>query len=146
MAASTPLGVTASFPFFSCNPAQTPLFSVNPGVPAEDALQMVQCFLDDALVAMNQDEEVNFAAQRLVMLAKAVLDATVNGLPESEPAKPVTAEQPHGKTRYFEVIAQFHRLHRDGVLLISPDTSDLDEAEALFVFDTARTIACGGSV
>lgn len=100
--ASTSIGVTTSFPFFSCNPNQTALFSVNPGVPAEDALQMVQCFLDDALVAMNQGEEVNFAAHRLVTLAKSALDATVKGLPESQPADPAAAEQPSGNTRHFD--------------------------------------------
>lgn len=146
MAESTFQGVTTSFPFFSCNSSQTPLFSVNTGVPAEDALAMVSCFLDDALTAMNQAEEVNFAAHRLMTMAKAVLDATIQGIPESGQSEAATTEHPQGKTRYFEVIAQFHRLHRDGVLLISPDTSDLDEAEALFVFDTACTIACGSSV
>ena len=143
--ASTPLGVTTSFPFFSCNSSQTPLFSVNTGVPAEDALAMVSCFLDDALTAMNQAEEVNFAAHRLVTMAKAVLDATIQGIPESGQSEAATTEHPQGETRYSDVIAQFHQLHRDGVLMISPDTSDLDEAEALSMFDTARTIACGGA-
>lgn len=145
MAAITPLGVTASYPFFSCNSARTSLFSVNPGVPTEDALQMVQCILEDALDAMNHEEETNFAVHRLVTLAKAVVDATVKGLPESEPAEPVVGEKRQGKTRYFDVIAQFHQLHRDGVLMISPDASDLDEDDALSMFDTARTIACGGA-
>ena len=143
--ASTLQGVTASFPFFSCNTDQTPLFSVNSGVPVENALEMVQCFLDDALVAMSQDEEVNFAAQRLVTLAKAVLDATVNGLPENQPDKPAAVGIPQGKYRYFDVITQIHQLHRDGALIISPEASNLDEAEALCVFDMVRTIACGGA-
>ena len=106
---------------------------------------MVQCFLDDALVAMNQGEEVNFAAHRLVTLAKAVLDATVNGLPGSDPVKPAVVDVHQGKYRYFDVITQIHQLHRDGVLMISPGASDLDEAEALCVFDMVRTVACGGA-
>lgn len=143
--ANTSLGVTASLPFFSCNPGQTALFSVNSGVPIENALEMVQCFLEDALDAMNQEEETNFAVHRLVMLAKAVVDATVKGLPESKPDNPVAVDIPQGKYRYFDVITQIHQLHRDGALVISPDASNLDEAEALCVFDMVRTIACGGA-
>ena len=135
--------VTTSRAFLPCNTDQT-LFSVNPGVPALDALQMVQCFLDDALTVMDKEEETNFAVHRLVTLAKAVLDATVSGVPESEPVKPVAVDVPQGKYRYLDVISKVHQLHRDGVLVISPDASDLDEAEALCVFDMARMIACGG--
>ncbi|MFT3961847.1 DUF3077 domain-containing protein [Propionivibrio sp.] len=86
MAASSPQGVTTSFPFLSCNSAQTPLFSVNPGISSEDALSMASCFLDDAMRVMENDEEINHAAHRLVTMAKAALDSVISGMVEDTPA------------------------------------------------------------
>lgn len=129
--ASTSLGVTASLPFFSCNPAQTSLFSVNPGVPSEDALQMVQCFLDDALVAMNKDEQMSFAACRLVEMAKAVLDATVEGLPG---AQPVPALNTGKETALLETLKTALGGHPADVLMAMQTTNDaFSRLEALFV-------------
>ena len=77
MAESTFQGVTTSVPFLPCNPASTRLFSVNPGVPAEDALAMVSCLLGSALSTMSTVE--TSAAERLVEMAKAALDAVLDG-------------------------------------------------------------------
>ena len=41
-------GTTVPFSFFSCNSDRTSLFSVQPSVPALDALQMASTFLDVA--------------------------------------------------------------------------------------------------
>ncbi len=80
MAESILQGVTTSTPFLSCNPAKTPLFSVNPGVPAEDALAMVSCLLGDALNAITAAEGTYpFGAMELVEMAKAALDAVLDG-------------------------------------------------------------------
>ena len=77
MAESILQGVTTSRPFLPCNPQKSALFSVNPGVPVEDALSMVSCLLGDALSAMNALE--TSAPERLVEMAKAALDAVLDG-------------------------------------------------------------------
>ncbi|MBP6710385.1 MAG: DUF3077 domain-containing protein, partial [Propionivibrio sp.] len=68
MAESILQGVTTSTPFLSCNRAQTPLFSVNPGVPAADALSVASCLLDEAVIALDciEDRVPAGAACRLV--------------------------------------------------------------------------------
>lgn len=72
-------GVTAAEKFLSCNSKEAKLFSVNPGVPAVNALEMATCFLDDALNAMGIEENPCFAAQRCIEFARAVIDSVIKG-------------------------------------------------------------------
>ena len=71
---------TAAAPFLSANSEQAMLFSVNPGVPALDALETTSCFLDDALKAMGNEENCCFAAHYLIQMSKAVVDSLLSGL------------------------------------------------------------------
>ena len=81
MASTITKSVTAHHPFFSCNPDRTPLFSVNPGVSEIDALNMVSVLLLQAQVAHSlSEEEPSWAADCLVGLANAVVDALIDGL------------------------------------------------------------------
>ncbi len=82
MAESTLQGVTTSRPFLPCNPQKSALFSVNPGVPVEDALSMASCLLDEAIIVLDGIEAriPAGAAARLVEMAKAALDAAADGM------------------------------------------------------------------
>lgn len=76
MSTKKPAAITARHAFLSCNVDQAHLFSVNPGVPADDALAMASCLLGDALRAMEADDAaMSYAAHRLVQMAKAVVDS-----------------------------------------------------------------------
>lgn len=46
--------VTRHIPFFPCNPAGAALFSVNPGIPAVNALEQAECFLDATVNALRE--------------------------------------------------------------------------------------------
>ena len=96
MAASSLQGVTATERFLSCNSKQTKLFSVNPGVPAGDALETASCFLGDALNALGIEDNPCFAAQRCIEFAKAAIDAVIAGTKETKPAKPAAANETKG--------------------------------------------------
>ncbi|MFT3963709.1 DUF3077 domain-containing protein [Propionivibrio sp.] len=78
MAASSLQGVTVRKDFLSCNPEQNLLFSVNSGVPVEDALAMASTFLAEALEATGGDGCPIFAARRLTELAKEVIDSVLS--------------------------------------------------------------------
>ena len=103
-------GTTVPVSFLSCNPDQTPLFSVNRGVPVEDALTMVSCILDDAMRVIESDEEMSYAAHRLMMMAKAAVDAVIksDGVERGE------------DRRFSATLARLHQLCAEGVIIINP--------------------------
>jgi hypothetical protein len=78
----------APLSFYSCNTEQTPLFSVNAGVPLLDALQEASNFLAGArAAAYSADEEgtgMAYSAAYLIHMAKAVIDAAIAGLDEGK--------------------------------------------------------------
>lgn len=76
---------THAYPFFSCNPQGTALFSVRPGVSSIDALQLASCFLTSARDAAygateHTDSSDVFAAAYLIDMAQAVVDAAIAGM------------------------------------------------------------------
>ena len=71
------ISTTGATSFLATNSTQAMLFSVNPGIPALDALQVVSCLLNDALNAMAAAECHCFAAERLVDMSKAVVDSLI---------------------------------------------------------------------
>lgn len=75
---------TEALAFFSCNPQHEKLFMVRDGIPAMNALEQASCFLDSArtiagYAGQSNDAALMFAATYLIDLAKAVIDATVEG-------------------------------------------------------------------
>lgn len=82
---------THAYPFFSCNPQGTALFSVRPGVSSIDALQIASCFLTSARDAAysataHTDSSDVFATAYLVEMAKSVVDAAIAGMISEENA------------------------------------------------------------
>lgn len=74
--------------FFSCNPQQDALFSINAGLELDDALQQASCFLEaaeDTMMALVMDAEgvedpINRAwpAVYLVQMVRAIVIAATN--------------------------------------------------------------------
>ncbi|MBS1185276.1 MAG: hypothetical protein H6R09_877 [Proteobacteria bacterium] len=88
--AAAPIRATHAHDFFSCNSEGDCLFSVRAGIPAGDALEMASCFLDVARSAVRQlsdesagdssdDGNSSYAADHLITLAKALIDALSTG-------------------------------------------------------------------
>jgi hypothetical protein len=74
---------TTPYPFFSCNPERQKLFSVTPGAPIIDALEMASCFLAEIMQAdAKTDEESPFYWWRayLIEAVKAIVDSAVQSL------------------------------------------------------------------
>ncbi len=82
---NTPMGatspaVTRSIPFHTCNPDETRLFAVLPGVPLSDALEAASCTLAAALrvvrgAAVDHDDEILHGAVFQLEAVKAVVDS-----------------------------------------------------------------------
>lgn len=122
MAESILQGVTTSTPFLSCNRAQTPLFSVNPGVPVADALSVASCLLDEAVIALDciEDRVPAGAACRLVEMAKAAVDAVADGEPANKPANQSAANRDLLQAALNELKAA-HQIIRNALNLMTPE-------------------------
>ena len=136
-------GVTTSTPFLSCNRAQTPLFSVNPGVPIDDALSMASCLLDVALCALdgiNERSPVG-AAFHMVEMAKAAIDAVGDGEPANKPSANAAEE-----SQWRGVIKLMAHLFDEGVFIVNPDAAELaaEDAERFMAWVNAQRIGVGG--
>jgi hypothetical protein len=75
--------------FFTCNANQDALFSVNAGLPADEALEQAACFLASALSVMNEanvydDSSSGFAALYLVEMAQAVVNSAISKIDSEE--------------------------------------------------------------
>ena len=143
MAESILQGVTTSTPFLSCNRAQTPLFSVNPGVPIDDALSMASCLLDVALCALdgiNERSPVG-AAFHMVEMAKAAIDAVGDGEPANKPSANAAEE-----SQWRGVIKLMAHLFDEGVFIVNPDAAELaaEDAERFMAWVNAQRIGGGG--
>ncbi len=143
MAESILQGVTTSTPFLSCNRAQTPLFSVNPGVPIDDALSMASCLLDVALCALdgiNERSPVG-AAFHMVEMAKAAIDAVGDGEPANKPSANAAEE-----SQWRGVIKLMAHLFDEGVFIVNPDAAELaaEDAERFMAWVNAQRIGVGG--
>ena len=143
MAESILQGVTTSTPFLSCNRAQTPLFSVNPGVPIDDALSMASCLLDVALCALdgiNERSPVG-AAFHMVEMAKAAIDAVGDGEPANKPSANAAEE-----SQWRGVIKRMAHLFDEGVFIVNPDAAELaaEDAERFMAWVNAQRIGGGG--
>lgn len=76
---------TAAFSFFPVTPDHAGLFSVNPDVPIEDALNHVSCFLAAAHamaseVATEYADDSGWALACMIETAKAVVDSLTVGM------------------------------------------------------------------
>jgi hypothetical protein len=72
--------VTRSIPFHTCNPNQTRLFAVLPGVPLSDALEAASCTLAAVIsvvrgAAQEHDDETLFGAIFQIEAVKAIVDS-----------------------------------------------------------------------
>ena len=81
---------TRRLKFFSCNPNCDSLFSVNPGLSANDALEIASCFLTTALGSCNEmakkhDSDVVWVSVYLVEISKAIVDAAIRASDEESP-------------------------------------------------------------
>lgn len=126
MAESILQGVTTSTPFLSCNRAQTPLFSVNPGVPVADALSVASCLLDEAVIALDciEDRVPAGAACRLVEMAKAAVDAVADGEPADKPANQSAADRDLLQAALGELKAA-HQIIRNAMKLMTLEQKDV---------------------
>ncbi|ATR84551.1 DUF3077 domain-containing protein [Pseudomonas sp. FFUP_PS_473] len=78
---------TASLPFGSCDAGHPPLFSVNEGISAEDALVHASLQLKAGIDAVNQTcfchertpEGLRWASLHAMEAAKALIDALLDG-------------------------------------------------------------------
>ena len=142
MAESILQGVTTSTPFLSCNRAQTPLFSVNPGVPAADALSVASCLLDEAVIALDciEDRVPAGAACRLVEMAKAALDAAIDGEMEDKPSVTGDADR-----RLRDVVEYVAHLFRDGALIVNPNAGGAGAKDAWHFLERAARQVKGGA-
>ena len=132
-------GVTEHVAFFSCNPAQTNLFSVCPGVPATDALNMASSFLDvarDAAYGATDDGSGNSgcAAAYLIAMAKAVIDAVIIPSPGSASG-----------SRFAGVIERINLLCDDQALIVNPDATEPAAIDALSFLSWVRQQKNGGA-
>lgn len=77
--------------FMSANPAGDKLFSVNPGINAEDALNICLCFLDEAkdiaTRAAENGVEGGWAAQYMLQMCEALITSVMTGLPDESPSE-----------------------------------------------------------
>lgn len=97
---STPTRVTSHLPFFGCNASRDCLFSVQPGLPLNDALETASCLLESArgaIIAREELESANAAgtspnaipddrsaihgAAYLVEMTKGIIDSLKAGTP-----------------------------------------------------------------
>ena len=128
-------GVTTSTPFFSCNRAHPPLFSVNPGVPVGDALSVASDLLDEAMIALDGiiDRIPVGAACRLMEMAKAAIDAVADG----DPSASADADR-----RQRDVLERMGCLFDEGVFIVNPDAGELaaKDAEGFMVWVNAQRI------
>ena len=78
-------------PFFGCNTDGDALFAVREGIPALDALQMNQCFLEASIdiatnVALEEDNGSAWGLVYLLQMSKASLDAATKAIQGGEAA------------------------------------------------------------
>lgn len=85
-----PARKTKATPFFSCDPDRTPLFTVNPNIPVQDALNEASCFMDCvqwvlvncAMEADGEDGRTDsrtlFALSYLTDFSKALVEACIS--------------------------------------------------------------------
>lgn len=83
--------VTCSTPFHTCNPNQTRLFAVRPGVPLSDALEAASCTLAAVLrivsgAAMEHDDEILHGAVFQLEAVKAIVDSADLATPAGKQA------------------------------------------------------------
>lgn len=83
---TAPSRITAKHPFFSCNPNGDTLFSVQPDVALDDALDLASCFLASALsiveqVAQDVGSMQIHGASYLIEMAKAIVEAALRARP-----------------------------------------------------------------
>ena len=82
---------TSPLAFMSANPAGTKLFSVNPGIDAEDALNICLCFIDEAkdiaTRAAENGAENCWAAQYMLQMCEALITSVMSGLPDDSPSE-----------------------------------------------------------
>lgn len=85
--------VTASFPFFSCNADQQPLFEVRAGLSVRDAIELASTMLaaaDDAayhaceLCNSFENRHTMWAAAYLIETARAVVNSCATALMNEE--------------------------------------------------------------
>ena len=114
---------TSGHSFFPCNPARVKLFSVQSGVPVDDALETASAFLDAALgaarkAADSSDFNSANAADYLITMAKAVIDSIDRGAIDGATvgASGKTADDSLSRN----VFERLHALHENGVLIINP--------------------------
>ena len=128
---------TAAHAFFSCNPAQERLFSVRPGIPAEDALITASNFLDVARTCAyegTETENLSSAAAYLIEMAKAVIDALAIGT-EAKPDDRLVSN----------TFARLTSLHESGTIIINPLAIKMQSDDAQGFLDWASQQAKGGA-
>ena len=83
--APAPIRTTKQTLFFSCDPQQTPLFSVNGNISATSALEAASTFLSTAnaaitAAALDTDNSLAWAAQQLVEMAHAIVESAITAV------------------------------------------------------------------
>ncbi len=133
-------GTTVPVSFFSCNSDQTNLFSVQPGVPVLNALQMASTFLSVAHGSACQADEScadnsGNAAAYLVTMAKAVIDSIIKGV-----------EFPCSDDRRMQdVLLRLMLLVNDGALIINQEAEPLLRDDATHFLIWAEQQMKGGA-
>ena len=118
-------GTTVSVAFFSCNSDQTNLFSVQPGIPALNALQMASTFLDVARdSAYRADasckDNSGSAAAYMVTMAKAVVDSVINGVEFNG----------RDDRRFRDLLERLHLFFYENVLIVNEHATKKEAADA----------------
>ena len=132
--ARAPIRATCAHDFCSYNSERDCLFSVRAGVPADDALDMASCLLDAASATVRQFDEAGigpsaYAAEQLIVQAKALIDALAPDAAGDDPAD----------RRFADVLERIGRLFDEGACIVNPD------ADALAAKDAADFLAWIGA-
>lgn len=152
--AAAPILATRSHAFYSYNPEHDCLFSVRPGVPADDALNMASCFLDVAgslVCRLGEDYDSNsahaadymnsaHAADHMITQAKALIDALDLGEPANDPRSSVDYDR-----RRRDVIERMVCLFDEGAFIVNPAAGELAAKDAQRFLEWAARESKGGA-
>ena len=133
--------VTKSSQFFSCGSGN--LFSVNPGVPVDDALEQASSFLCSALDLGREsaDSEVDYSALYLVEMAYALLSACILPVTQAVSNSVQRSDRPG-----LVVMESVSRLIEQGALIVNPQASSSLAAEAAEVISVVQAFVNEGGV